>query len=29
VPVTCMGRVVMYSVKGLVQYMEERTVERR
>ena len=28
-PVTHMGRMVMYSVKGLEQYMEERTVEGR
>jgi hypothetical protein len=28
-PVTRMGRMVMYSMKGLEQYMEERTVERR
>ena len=28
-PVTRMGKMVMYSVKGLEQYMEERTVERR
>ena len=28
-PVTRMGRMVMYSMKGLEQYMEERTVGRR
>jgi predicted DNA-binding transcriptional regulator AlpA len=28
-PVTRMGRMVMYSMKGLEQYMEQRTVERR
>jgi len=28
-PVTRMGKRVMYSVKGLEQYMEERTVEGR
>ena len=28
-PVTRMGRMVMYSMKGLEQYMEERTVEGR
>ena len=28
-PVTRMGKMVMYSVKGLDQYMEQRTVEGR
>jgi len=28
-PVTRMGKMVMYSVKGLEQYMEERTAESR
>jgi predicted DNA-binding transcriptional regulator AlpA len=28
-PVTRMGRMVMYSMKGLEQFMEQRTVERR
>jgi predicted DNA-binding transcriptional regulator AlpA len=28
-PVTRMGKMVLYSVKGLEEYMEERTVEGR
>ncbi len=28
-PVTRMGKMVMYSIKGLEQFMEERTVEER